>query len=65
MTKIFERSDCDHFDITMAENELNKIIKVNTDNKLFLATATVWNYDKTKPVYDFIANKMKIIFNID
>ena len=33
------------------ESKLNAIKNQNIDNKLFLATATTWNYDKTKYPY--------------
>lgn len=51
-TRIFERTNCNEYKFLQSdEGKLNTIKAQNTDNKLFLATATTWNYDKTKEPY--------------
>ena len=51
-TRIFERRNCNEYKFLQSdEGKLNTIRTQNTDNKLFLATATMWNYDKTKEPY--------------
>lgn len=51
-TRIFERMNCNDYRFLQSdESKLNAIKAQNTDNKLFLATATTWNYDKTREPY--------------
>ena len=64
-TEIFERTEINKFHYTFAERKLKDIEDKNMENKFFLATATTWNYDKTKPVFDFITNGMNIIFDYE
>ena len=40
------------------EAKLKSIKEKNTDNKLFLATATTWNYEKTKDAYLWFAQNI-------
>ena len=35
------------------------------ENKFLLATATTWNYEKTKPVFDFITNGINVLFDYE
>ena len=64
-TEIFERTNVNDYHFTKAENKLNDIKSKNIENKLFLATATTWNYEKTKPVYEFIANEISVVFDYE
>lgn len=64
-TEIFERTNVTKYHFTKAENELFDIKEKNMENKLFLATATTWNYEKTKPVYDFLTNEINTIFEYE
>ena len=58
-TKIFERTNCNEYKFLQSdEGKLNAIKEKNTDNKLFLATATSWNYDKTKDAFLWFANNI-------
>ena len=58
-TRIFERSNCIEYKFLQSdEGKLNAIKEKNTDNKLFLATATAWNYDKTKEPYLWFAGNI-------
>ena len=58
-TKIFERTNCNEYKFLQSdERKLNAIKEKNTENKLFLSTATTWNYDKTKDAYLWFANNI-------
>ena len=53
---IFERTDTDSYKFTKAhEKELKKYTEYNTDNKLFLSTATNWNCKLTKEAFMWFA----------
>ena len=63
-TRIFERTNCNEYKFLQSdEGKLNTIREKNTDNKLFLATATTWNYDKTKDAYLWFAKNIGSILN--
>lgn len=64
-TEIFERTDVNKFHYTVAERKLKDIEEKNTENKFFLATATTWNYEKTKPVFDYITNGINVLFDYE
>ena len=56
-TKIFDRTNTDEYTFSQKEEKtLREIAQKNTENKLFLATATAWNYEKTQPVYEFLTS---------
>ena len=58
-TRIFERTNSNEYKFLSGdEGRLNTIKEKNTDNKLFLATATAWNYDKTKNAYLWFAKSI-------
>jgi len=64
-TKIFERTETNKYDYTAAESSLGEITPRNMENKFLLATATTWNYEKTKPAYDFITDGMTVLFGYE
>lgn len=64
-TEIFERTNVNDYHFTKSENELQDIREKNIENKFFLATATTWNYEKTKPVYEFLTNALNVVFEYD
>ncbi len=64
-TEIFERTNVNKFHYTVAERKLKDIEEKNTENKFFLATATTWNYEKTKPVFDYITNGINVLFDYE
>lgn len=65
-TKIFYRSNINDYSFTVREsNKLKGLTIKNLPNKFFLATATNWNYDKTKPAYDFLTNSIHVCFDIE
>lgn len=49
---IFERKDINDYKFTQSEqSKLEELATKNTEKKLFLSTATEWNYEKTKDAY--------------
>ena len=57
-TTIFERTNVNEYEFKKDVSELEKLSKINTPNKLFLATATAWNYDRTKEPFMWFANNI-------
>jgi len=58
-TKIFERTDTTKYSYLQTDkNKLEELASKNTEKKLFLATATEWNYEKTKSAYMWFAEKI-------
>ena len=51
-SSIFKRTNVNDYEFPINdESKLKSIVSKNTENKLFLATATTWNYEKTKDAY--------------
>lgn len=51
-SSIFKRSNTNNYEFPNSEeNKLKTIVSKNTENKLFLSTATTWNYEKTKDAF--------------
>ncbi len=64
--KIFNRKNINSYSFNITDaKKLKDIKEKNTSNKFFLATATNWNYEKTKPAYDFITEKLAIIMSYE
>ncbi len=64
-TMIFERIDTNKYEFLLEDKrELSSIVTKNTDNKLFLATATNWNYSKTKDAYLWFNDSIDIYNNL-
>lgn len=64
--KIFNRSNICEFVFNLKDEKfLNDIKNKNSCNKFFLATATNWNYDKTKDAYDFLTNSLEVIMSYE
>lgn len=56
-TKIFDRTNINEYSYTQKDEKiLREIEDKNAQNKFFLATATNWNFDKTKAAYNFLTN---------
>lgn len=54
---VFERTNTNIYSFTETyKGKLNKFIKYNTENKLFLSTATNWNSQLTRPAYNWLAS---------
>ena len=55
-TNIFTRTKTNIYEFNNDKNKLESLSTNNTENKLFLSTATTWNYDKTKDAYLWFAD---------
>lgn len=64
-TKIFDRTNINEYSYTQKDERILREIEVkNSPNKFFLSTATNWNYEKTKPAYEFLT-KIETCFNLE
>lgn len=59
---VFDRNN-GKYRFTSFASVLNPLTARNTKNKLFVCTAATWNFDKAKPVVDYIVNDMLVSFN--
>lgn len=65
-TKIFDRTDINIYTYSQKdERKLRDIENKNAPNKFFLATSTTWNFEKTRPAFDFLTTGINICFNIE
>ena len=64
-TNIFKRTKTNIYEFSNDKNKLESLSTNNTENKLFLSTATTWNYDKTKDVYLWFANAIDTYDSFD
>lgn len=65
-TKIFDRTNINEYSyIQKDEKILREIEAKNAQNKFFLATATNWNFDKTKAAYNFLTNGIGTCNNLE
>lgn len=65
-TKIFDRVNVDEYSYSQKDEKILKEIGIkNAPNKFFLSTATNWNYEKTKPAYDFLTNGIGTCSNLE
>ena len=65
-TKIFDRVNIDNYSYSKKDEKvLREIKKKNIANKFFLATATNWNFEKTKPAYEFLTNGMCVCTDLE
>lgn len=59
--KIFERTNTDQYSFSKGnEKRFNEYAEKNTSNKLFLATATAWNYAETRDAYLWFAGVIDV-----
>lgn len=64
--KIFDRTNVNEYSYAQKdEKTLREIEAKNAPNKFFLATATNWNFEKTKPVYNFLTMGIGTCFNLE
>ncbi len=64
-TKIFDRTNVNNYSFNKRDEKVLKEIEIkNSSNKFFLATATNWNFSKTKPAYQFLTNGIGTCFDI-
>jgi AAA15 family ATPase/GTPase len=64
-TKIFDRFNTSDYSFPQKdEKKLNDIASKNAPNKFFIATATNWNYEKTKIPYKFLSADINTFNNL-
>lgn len=64
-TKIFDRTNTNDYSFSQKEEKFLKDIALkNAPNKFFLATATNWNYTKTKLPYEFLSRNINTFNNL-
>ncbi len=63
-TNIFTRTNTDEYKFNSDVRALNEIKSKNTKNKLFLITAATWNYEKVKPVVEYLMNDIVVLFDV-
>ncbi len=64
-TRIFTRTNIRDYKFNVDSKVQSDNATKNLDNKLFLVTEATWNYDKVKPVVDFLLNDIFVIFNAE
>lgn len=64
-TNIFRRTKTNTYEFSNDKSKLEALASNNTENKLFLSTATTWNYDKTKDAYLWFANAIDTYDSFD
>lgn len=64
-TKIFDRTNSNEYSFPQKDKKvLNDIATKNVANKFFIATATNWNYEKTKVPYKFLTSGINTFNNL-
>ena len=64
-TKIFDRTNTDNYSFPQKDEKiLSDIAGKNAPNKFFIATATNWNYEKTKIPYKFLSLDINTFNNL-
>ena len=64
-TKIFDRTKTNQYSFPQKDERiLNDIANKNAHNKFFIATATNWNYEKTKIPYKFLSSDINTFNNL-
>ena len=64
-TMIFNRTNTSNYEFNKDSKLLNELKARNLENKLFLVTSASWNYEKTKPVVDYLLNTIMVAVNVD
>ena len=64
-TKVFDRINTNQYSFPQKDERiLNDIAQKNAPNKFFIATATNWNYEKTKIPYKFLSSDINTFNNL-
>ena len=64
-TMIFNRTQTNSYEFNKDAKLLSELKSKNLENKLFLVTSASWNYDKTKPVVDYLINTITVAINVE
>lgn len=61
---IFERWDTKEYKFTIDIERQNELVgKFHSKNKLYLSTASLWEYEKAKPPFKWICEKLNVIID--
>ena len=64
--KIFNRENINDYSFNSNDEKfLNDIKEKNAENKFFISTATNWNFEKTKPAFEFLTEKLGIVMSYE
>lgn len=64
--KIFNRDNINEYSFNASDEKLlNDIKDKNTANKFFITTATNWNFEKTKPAFEFLTEKIGVVMSYE
>ena len=64
--KIFNRENINEYSFNVSDEKfLNDVKEKNTANKFFITTATNWNFEKTKPAFDFLTEKLGVVMSYE
>ena len=64
-TNIFKRTNTNIYEFNNDKAKLEILSSNNTENKLFLATATTWNYEKTRDAFLWFVNGIDTYSSFD
>ncbi len=64
-TNIFTRTNINNYSFSNDKNKLESFVSKNPENKLFLSTATNWNYDATKDAYLWFSDVIDTFVSFD
>lgn len=64
-TNIFTRTKNNIYEFKNDKSKLEILAENNTENKLFLSTATTWNYEKTRDAYLWLTTAIEIYDSFD
>lgn len=63
---IFERNNTNDYSFNASDERfLSDIKERNTENKFFIATATNWNFEKTRPAFEFLTEKLGVVMSYE
>lgn len=60
---IFERWDTNNYKFTVDVDEQTMLKERNTDNKLYISTAVLWNYDKVKAPFEWLSSNLNVVID--
>ncbi|MBQ7884754.1 MAG: ATP-binding protein [Clostridia bacterium] len=62
-TNVFTRSNVNNYVFSSDQRLLKAISLRNPPNKLFVCTASSWNYEVTQPVVEFVISDLYVVFD--
>ncbi len=64
-TTLFKKQTDGTYYFSESTKKLKDIESKTTENKLFLTTADVWNYQKVKDVVDYFLNNLVVVYDVE